>query len=232
MRTRFMSRHLLAAVPVAVVTLVLACGGGSEAPKSPAAPSPAPAAQPAPPAPTAPAGPAGSGTLAVKITDSPFSDAKALLVTFSAVTAHTTDDNWVTLPFKDLGSSRTCDLKRLEGGVEDVLGITTLAAGHYTQLRLTVSSAKIYFRSKTSDATACAPSMTLVPEPPTAPGTAPEAGASVDIPSGIVKLVHQFEVKAATTTTILLDFDGDKSVNQTGNGAYKMMPVIKILSVQ
>jgi hypothetical protein len=31
---------------------------------------------------------------------------------------------------------------------------------------------------------------------------------------------------------MLIDFDGDKSVTQTGNGAYRMSPVISIVSVQ
>jgi hypothetical protein len=215
-----MSRYLLVALPVVFAALVVACGGGTEAPKSPAAPSAPPVAQPSPPVPT---GPAGNGTLSVKITDSPFSDATALLITFSAVTAHTTDDNWVTLPFTDGGTTRTCDLKRLVGGVYDVLGTGPLVEGHYTQLRLTVSSAKIYF-TETTSGDVCATSMT--------PSPGKEVGKSVDVPSGTVKLVHQFDVKASTTTTILLDFDGDKSVNQTGNGAYKMQPVIKILSAQ
>lgn len=220
MRARFTSRHLLAALPVVFLALIAACGGGTEVPKSPAAPSEATVATPA--APAAP-GPAGRGSLSVRITDSPFSEAKALLITFSAVTAHTTDDNWVTLPFADGGTTRTCDLKRLVGGVEDVLGTGSLAEGHYTQLRLTVSSAKIYFTKETTGPM-CAPSMTL-PD-------GKEAGMPVDVPSGTVKLVHQFDVKASTTTTIVLDFDGDKSVHQTGNGAYKMQPVIKVVSVQ
>ena len=220
MRRHFKACHLLYALPAVCVVLLVACGGGSEPPKSPAAPTETPAS---PGAPAAPVAPAGSGTLAVRITDSPFSEAKALLITFSAVTAHTTDDNWVTLPFADGSTTRTCDLKRLEGGVQDVLGTGRLSEGHYTQLRLTVSSATIYF-TKATAGPVCAPSMTLP--------VGPEVGKPVDVPSGIVKLVHQFDVKAATTTTILLDFDGDKSVHQTGNGAYKMQPVIKVLGVQ
>lgn len=220
MRHHFKACHLLYALPAVCVVLLVACGGGSEPPKSPAAPTGTPTS---PAAPAGPVAPAGNGTLAVKLTDSPFSDATALLITFSEVTAHTTDDNWVTVPFADGATTRTCDLKRLVGGVYDVLGTTLLAEGHYTQLRLTVSSAKIYF-TKATTGPVCAPSMTLP--------IGPEGGNPVDVPSGIVKLVHQFDVKAATTTTILLDFDGDKSVHQTGNGAYKMQPVIKILSVQ
>jgi hypothetical protein len=32
--------------------------------------------------------------------------------------------------------------------------------------------------------------------------------------------------------TILVDFKGDQSIIQTGNGSYKMSPVISIVSVQ
>jgi hypothetical protein len=34
------------------------------------------------------------------------------------------------------------------------------------------------------------------------------------------------------TTTMLLDFNGDQSVRQTGNGQYMMTPVIAVVSVQ
>ena len=168
-----------------------------------------------------------TGTLAIHITDSPFSDAKALLVTFSEVSVHRTDgDAWQTIPFAS-GSTRTCDLKKLQGPT-DVLGVGTLPAGHYTQIRLVVSAAHIYFDNASSGA-ACAPSI------------AAPAGknASVDIPSGEVKLNNEFTV-ASGATTMLLDFNGDQSIKQTGssngNGnstvKYMMTPVIRVVSVQ
>ena len=51
------------------------------------------------------------------------------------------------------------------------------------------------------------------------PAIAPPAGASasVDIPSGEVKLNNEFVV-TGSATTMLLDFDGDQSVHQTGSG--------------
>src|SRR6478736_1547278 len=98
-----------------------------------------------------------TGSLAIRITDSPFSDAKALLVTFSEVNVHRTDgDSWQTIPFAS-GSRRTCDLKKLQGPT-DVLGVGSLAAGHYTQVRLVVSSATIYF-DNASSGPACAPAI-------------------------------------------------------------------------
>jgi len=36
----------------------------------------------------------------------------------------------------------------------------------------------------------------------------------------------------ATTSSILLDFDGNQSVKDTANGMYMMTPVISIVSVQ
>jgi hypothetical protein len=172
-----------------------------------------------------PVAPSGSGTLNLRITDGPFSDAKAVLVTFSEVTAHRAggegEGGWSTVPFAETATSRTCDLKKLESGAQDLLGVGTLPAGHYTMLRLMVSSATLYF-DNTSDGAACAPSIS---EP---------AGARfpVDLPSGEVKLNRQFTVPEAGATTILIDFDGDRSISRMGNGTYRMAPVVGIVSVQ
>jgi Domain of unknown function (DUF4382) len=170
-------------------------------------------------------GPSGSGTLRMTLKDSPFTDAKALLVTFSEVDAHqsdTTEGTWAKLDFAGGATLRTCDLKKLQTA-QDVLGIGTLTAGHYTQVRLVVSSAVIYFETPTPPADpACAPTM------------AAPAGrsANVTIPSGEVKLNREFDVPANGATTMLLDFDGDGSVHLTGSGQYMMSPVIHIVSVQ
>ena len=84
---------------------------------------------------------------------------------------------------------------------------------------------------------------------PCATGIAAPAGASapVTIPSGEVKLNNEFTV-TGRGTTILLGFDGDQSVRQTGsangngngngngnangNARYMMSPVIRVVSVQ
>ncbi|OFW14868.1 MAG: hypothetical protein A3H29_14480 [Acidobacteria bacterium RIFCSPLOWO2_02_FULL_67_21] len=153
--------------------------------------------------------------------DSPFSDAKSVFVTFSEVTAHRdTESDFTKLPFAGDATARTCDLKKLETA-QHILGIGTLPAGHYTQVRLVVASATIYFdNAATGDA--CAPTI------------AAPAGRSapLDIPSGEVRLNRQFEVPASGATTMLLDFDGDRSIRETGNGRYMMSPVISIVSVQ
>lgn len=163
-------------------------------------------------------GPSGSGTLRMALKDSPFSDAMALLVTFTDVSVHqsdTPDGTWT----KVTTGTRTCDLKRLQNA-QDVLGATTLTAGHYTQIRLLVASAAISFTEATTGDT-CAASFSLT-----------KPTVNVTIPSGEVKLNREFDISPNSTTSILLDFDGDRSVREMGNGSYSMSPVISIVTVQ
>jgi len=166
--------------------------------------------------------PTRDATLHVLLKDSPFSDAKALLVTFSEVTVHTSGSGFggdQRLPFVSDASSRTCDLKKLTTA-QDLLGTGPLPAGHYTQLRLVISSATIYF-DNASAGPACAATIA-------APGG---RSTAVDIPSGELRLNREFDLTTTTPTTILLDFDGDRAVRETGNGRFMMTPVITVVSV-
>lgn len=173
---------------------------------------------------SSPTGPSSAGsTLNVMLKDSPFSDAKALLVTFSDVSVHMSGQgNFTTLPFSGGGSARTCDLKKL-ATAQDILGTGSLTAGHYTQIRLTVASAVLYFDNASSATgnAACAPSIN-------APAG---SSASITIPSGQVILNREFDVTSSGATTILLDFDGDQSIRLQGAGSYSMTPVIAVVSV-
>ena len=171
---------------------------------------------------SSPSSPSSGSNLNIMLKDSPFSDAKALLVTFSEVSAHVSGTGGFNpIPFSGGASSRTCDLKKLAAAT-DVLGTGTLAAGHYTQIRLTVSSAILDFDSASSGA-ACQASITPA---------ATDKTASITIPSGQLILNREFDVTATGATTITLDFDGDQSVHSQGNGQYNMTPVISVVSVQ
>ena len=167
-------------------------------------------------------GPSTMGsTLNVMLKDSPYSDAKALLVTFSEVSAHISGNGgFDVLPFAGGATSRTCDLKKLTTA-QDVLGAGTLATGHYTQIRLVVTSAVLYFDNPSSGP-ACASSIT-------APAG---SSAPVTVSSGDIKLNREFDVTSSGATTVLVDFDGDQSVHAQGNGQYNMTPVISVVSVQ
>jgi uncharacterized protein DUF4382 len=170
---------------------------------------------------SSPSSPSSAGyNLNVMLKDSPFSDAKALLVTFSEVSAHVSGaGGFSVLPFTGGATTRTCDLKKLTSA-QDVLGTGTLTAGHYTQIRLVVTSAVLYFDNISSGAP-CATSIA-------APGG---RSASVTVNSGDVKLNREFDVTSSGATTILVDFDGDQSIRQEGNGSYSMSPVIAVVSV-
>jgi hypothetical protein len=215
--------------PTSATPAVTPGSSAAASPSNPSTPAPTDPSNPTPPSgpsnPPAPAPPVGNGSLTVMLKDSPFSDAKALLVSFSEVNVHASGGAWITLPFAGGASSRTCDLKKLQTAT-DILGVGPLAAGHYTQLRLVVSSATIYFQNASSG-------------PPCAASIATPAGtnAPVTIPSGEIKLNREFDLASNGGTMILLDFDGDQSVKLTGNGnsnngKYMMTPVIGVVSVQ
>lgn len=166
-----------------------------------------------------PSSPSAMSSLNVRITDSPFSDAKAVLVTFNEVAAHRSESDWTTIPFVG-GGRRTCDLKKLQGA-EDVLGVGSLTSGRYTQIRLVVERAELFFDTA-SNGPACAPTI----ESPAG------ASAQATVASGTIRLNRQFQLEAADTTTIVLDFDGDGSIVQTSAGTYVMTPIVSIVSLQ
>jgi hypothetical protein len=200
---KIMRRASVLAAAVATALSTFACSGESGSPSGPSAPS------------------GSQGTLNLRITDSPFGKAKAVLVTFSDVSMHRNGD-WKKVPFADGSSTRTCDLKKLENSTQDLLGTGPLDAGEYTMIRLVVQSARVYLDNAAVSATPCAAS---IPAP---------AGAvsNATMPSGEVKLNGSFGVATGGATTILIDFDGESSFSQTGNGSYMINPVVRILSVQ
>ena len=179
--------------------------------------------------PTSPSGSSGSsgrGTLAVRLTDLPY-QAGALLVTFSDVSAHLSGEGggWQTVLPE--GATRTCDLKLLEDTAFDLID-RLLDPGDYTQLRLTVETATLYFEP------------TPAHEPcVSGPLDFNLRKASVEVNSGEIKLNRPFSLMVGGTTTIELDFDGDRSVREMGkigpahpeDGRYRMTPVISVVSV-
>jgi hypothetical protein len=182
--------------------MTVACGGGS----TPTSPSDG-------------GGSGAAGSLNLRITDSPYGSAKAVLVTFSEVAAHRNGD-WTRLPFPS-GSSRTCDLKKLQNNAQDLLGGGSISPGTYTMVRVVVQSAKIFFDNSAVSSTPCAAS---IPEP---------AGASsvLAISSAEVRLNGSFNLTGSAPTNVLIDFDGESSIQQNGSN-YAMQPVLRVVSIQ
>lgn len=234
MRSRYSVHPLLVALSVVVVALAVGCDKSTvTSPTSSPSANSNPASVPTPGAGSTGSG--GSGMLSVVIKDSPFTEAKAVLVTLSEVSVHmsgtgTSDGEWVKLDFAgdSTPTELTCDLKRLEKA-EDLLAKDSLTAGHYTQLRLTVSDAKLYKNLESAGTVACA----VEPKDfePTSSTPVTRGEEPVVVPSGTLKLNREFCVPASGETTITLDFDGDKSIHQTGNGKYMMTPVVGVVKV-
>jgi predicted secreted protein len=86
--------------------------------------------------------------------------------------------------------------------IEEFFGEAQVEEGKYTQLRLSVIKAEV----TTSD----------------------EITREARVPSSVIKIVRPFEVKADETTTILLDFDAERSVVFTGPGNIQVKPVVKL----
>lgn len=109
-------------------------------------------------------------------------------------------DKWEVL---NIDTSKEYDLIAMKnaGGSLALLGITDLAAGKYTQIRMYVASAK----ATTTDG----------------------QEITIEIPgqNNIVKIVRNFTVEAGKTTQLTIDFDAISSVTKA-NDRYLLRPVV------
>lgn len=169
------------------------------------------------------------GTVSVSLTDAPACGYEAVVVTVSKVRIHQSssekDPNGAGWRDITLDPPRTINLLALNDPTQgnlglDYLGETQLTAGHYTQLRLVLEENK--------------------GNSPTANWIVLEGGdpkklgdrIPLDTPSGTqtgIKLIHQFTVGSGQRVDLLLDFDACHSIVKTGNGKYKLKPVIKVI---
>ncbi len=157
----------------------------------------------------------GNGTLAVAMTDAPGCGYDHVYVTVAKVRVHQSatagdsDAGWSEIT---LSPARKIDLLNLTNGVIENLGETSLAAGHYTQMRLVLAP-------NTSTTFANSAFVT---------GMTPEF--ALDTPSSAttgIKINNEFDVSAGQRTDLVLDFDACKSVVQAGNsGKYLLKPVV------
>ncbi len=144
----------------------------------------------------------GMGRIEVRVTDAP-GDVQEILVTVSEVKVHkaSTDEEdgvWRTLGIDE----DTFSLLELEG-LELTLATEEVAAGKYTQLRMTIFEVWV----------------TLEGENP----------VEATIPSGELKFVRPFDLEAGGTIALVVDFDAAESVVVTGNGKVIFKPVVKLL---
>ena len=156
------------------------------------------------------------GTLQIMVTDAPpEEEVTSIMVTVESVEVHkaaaqqeqeqsatnSTDEKAGWLPLDILAGNETFDLLQIQG-IEEVLAVTELEAGNYTQFRMTLSNVQV--RLGDGDL------------------------QDVILPSGNLKFIHPFDIVGGQTTALLFDFDAEKSVNVTGSGQIIVKPVVKL----
>jgi len=146
------------------------------------------------------------GTYEVNLTVTDFNNSTAWDITFAIIEAEDEENGngyagWYTI----INESQTFDLIALQD-VNDILGEKTLAAGKYTQIRLTIEKAEI-----------------------TVNNSGELEVHDLKVPSGNIKLTKGFWIVEDETTVLTLDFDIHESVHKTGSGKYMLKPTIKII---
>jgi len=143
------------------------------------------------------------GSIAIYLTDAPASiDSVNIVVTQVSVHMAGNDSlsGWQTIS----DTTAYYDLLTLQNGANVLFANQQLPAGQYTQIRLIIGNGS-----------------NVVVDGITYPLT---------IPSGMqtgIKLNHEFTILKGEVYQLLLDFDAEKSIIQTGTGQYKLKPVIR-----
>lgn len=171
---------------IAVSAMLAGCGGGGSGPST-----------------------TGTGTLQVAMVDAPALDIASLDVTISKVQTHVTDPG-------NAGDTNEADFKTLSSGAQTInlypgtvkaealLGSGALPSGHYSQVRLFVTSATVTNKAGQ-----------------TFPVTVPSGSQSG------LKVNVDYTINSNNINTVLLDFDIAHSLVQEGNGQYRLKPVIR-----
>jgi len=163
-----------------------------------------------------------TGQLSLSLTDKPTDEYQAVYVTIKEIAVHASDapaDSWTIVA----EPNRTFNLMALANGVREQLGLVSLAAGHYTQLRLIIGDL-------VDDG------VNILSQPHPFPNYVIDIDGedhALKVPSGMqtgIKLVQGFEINANTTTELTFDFDASRSVVVAGNsGKYLLKPTIQVI---
>jgi hypothetical protein len=196
-----MKGKLLAPLAIICLMLLVSCGGGGGS-----------------------GGEAAStGTLSTSLTDAPLTDydAVAVYITVSQVAAHKEGGDWQIVS----SPNKTYNLLALINGVRQELGVAVLPAGHYTQVRLILSSDR-------SDS-----SLNILSRAHPYPNYFIDGSGEsheLKVPSGFqsgIKIVKGFNVTTNQTTDLVLDFDAMRSIVQARNsGKWLLKPTIKVVN--
>jgi Domain of unknown function (DUF4382) len=149
--------------------------------------------------------PAGDGHMTLNLIDSagPYEEVNIEVIQVSVHKAgEDSTSGWLVI------SNDTLAVNLLEytNGNHAILADSSLASGQYTQVRLLLTDNNtVVVHGETHD---------------------------LEIPSGStsgLKLNHPFTIEEDVVYSATLDFDAERSIHMTGNGQYKMKPVIRIV---
>ncbi|MCD6187894.1 MAG: DUF4382 domain-containing protein, partial [Desulfuromusa sp.] len=163
----------------------------------------------------------GQGTLSTSLTDSSTDEYQAVYVTIARVEVHHDgSDTWETVANPD----KTYNLLELVNGVRETLGITPLAAGHYTQMRLIIGETAEENGLNMFDSLHPFANYIIDQD---------DTSHKLKVPSGTntgLKIVNGFDINENETTELILDFDAMRSVVKAGSsGKYLLKPTVKVL---
>ena len=163
-----------------------------------------------------------TGRLSMSLTDKPSDDYEAVYVTIKEIAVHAAGEAegiWTTV----LEPNMTINLLALANGVREQLGIVSLDAGHYTQMRLIIGTQQDN-------------GVNIQGNPHPFANYVIDTNGDVHemkIPSGLqtgVKLVQGFDINENSTTELTFDFDASRSVVVAGNsGKYLLKPTIQVI---
>ena len=143
-----------------------------------------------------------TGTIILAVTDRPDENISSIVVTSKLIEANVRGEENEESDWQVLlDAENQFDLIKVSG-IEDILGETSVPAATYNQVRMHVKSVIVELDGK--DVTA-------------------------DIPSGIIRLVHPFEVKQGEVTRVTFDFNAEESIVVSGADKVVFKPVVKLL---
>ena len=217
--TPFRSTVLCALVLMAALVVASACGGGAESPTAPAIAATGDGGgssgdgggsggggttNPPPPPPPPPA--AEMGRLVIRMTDAPIDDVSQLNVFLEELKIKRDGE-----PVERFASLvELVDLLALQGGITELLGSEEIEPGRIQFIELHLDQDQSYVVDAVT-------------------------GEELDlkIPSEKIKIAGgPFDVMEGGETSVLVDFDAEKSLKRTGNGRYQLKPFVSIVDVE
>ncbi len=149
--------------------------------------------------------PAGMGSIEIRVTDAP-GNVTAIEVTVSEVEVHKEvagEGEWTSLT---ITGPNPFDLIKVRDKEQELV-TQDIDTARYTQIRMTVEMVEVTYLEN---------------------GDGEAKTVEATIPSGKLKFVRPFDVVEGGTTTLIIDFDADKSVVFAGADKVIFKPVVKL----